>query len=55
MNDLKTVSALVKQILEDDVDARNSDNVLYLPMLLRLLLKLRRSRQKKPYRKPVSR
>lgn len=25
MNDLKTVSALVKQILEDDVDARNSD------------------------------
>ena len=33
MNDLKTVSALVKQILEDDVDARNSDNVLYLEVL----------------------
>ena len=32
MNDLKTVSALVKQILEDDVDAR-SDNVLYLEVL----------------------
>ena len=33
MNDLKTVSALVKQILKDDVDARNSDNVLYLEIL----------------------
>ena len=33
MNDLKTVSALVKQILEDDIDARNIDNVLYLEIL----------------------
>lgn len=33
MNDLKTVSALVKQILEDDIDARNSDNVLYREIL----------------------
>lgn len=40
MNDLKTVSALVKQILEDDVDARNSDNVLYRNKLLAAALLL---------------
>ncbi|MFR5291173.1 MAG: hypothetical protein ACLTGC_03865 [Eisenbergiella sp.] len=33
MNDLKNVSSLVKQILEDNPDARNSDNVLYLEVL----------------------
>ena len=33
MRDLKTVSALVKQILEKNVEARNSDNILYLEVL----------------------
>lgn len=33
MNDLKTVVSLVKQILEEDVSSRNSDNVLYLEVL----------------------
>lgn len=33
MNDLKTVSGLVKQILEEDISSRNSDNVLYLKVL----------------------
>lgn len=33
MNDLKTVSALVKEILEQDSIARNTDNHLYLRVL----------------------
>lgn len=33
MNDLKTVSALVKHFLEDDPRTRNSDKVLYLEIL----------------------
>lgn len=33
MNDLKAVSSVVKKILEEDVRARNSDNVLYLEIL----------------------
>ena len=33
MHDLKAVSSLVKQILEENVSARNSDNVLYLEIL----------------------
>lgn len=34
MHDLKNTTALVKQILETDVDSRNSDNRLYLKVLL---------------------
>ena len=33
MNDLKTVSKLVKAILEQDEQARNSDSFLYLKVL----------------------
>lgn len=33
MNNLKTVSGLVKQILEEDVLSRDSDNQLYLNVL----------------------
>lgn len=33
MNELKNVSALVKNILEDDERARNTDNYLYLKVL----------------------
>lgn len=33
MHDLKAVSSLVKQILEENASARNSDNVLYLEIL----------------------
>jgi len=33
MNDLKAVSAIVKDILTDSVQARNNDNVLYLMVL----------------------
>ncbi len=33
MNELKTISALVKHILEEDVPSRNSDNTLYLKVL----------------------
>ena len=33
MHDLKAVSSLVKQILEENTSARNSDNVLYLEIL----------------------
>ena len=33
MNELRNVSALVKCILEEDTQARNSDNVLYLKIL----------------------
>ena len=33
MHDLKAVSSLVKQILEENAFARNSDNVLYLEIL----------------------
>lgn len=33
MNELKTVSKLVKAILESNEQARNSDNVLYLKIL----------------------
>lgn len=33
MNDLKAVSAIVKNILTDNVRARNDDNVLYLMVL----------------------
>ena len=33
MNDLKAVSAIVKSILTDSVQARNNDNVLYLMVL----------------------
>lgn len=33
MNNLKTVSGLVKQILEEDCLSRNSDNQLYLNVL----------------------
>ena len=33
MNDLNTVSALVKEILEEDTQARNDVNVLYLRVL----------------------
>lgn len=33
MNDLKAVSAIVKNILADSVQARNNDNVLYLMVL----------------------
>ncbi len=33
MNDLKTVSGLVKHILEQDKKARNSDSILYLKVL----------------------
>ena len=33
MNDLKAVSAIVKNILTDSVQARNNDNVLYLMVL----------------------
>ena len=34
MYDLKNTTALVKSILETDVDSRNSDNHLYLKVLL---------------------
>ena len=33
MNDLKAVSAMVKVILTENVQARNDDNVLYLKVL----------------------
>ena len=33
MNDLKAISAIVKNILTDNVRARNDDNVLYLKVL----------------------
>lgn len=33
MDNLKTVSALVKSILEDDTKARNTDNHLYMKVL----------------------
>lgn len=33
MNDLKAVSAIVKNILTDNVRARNDDNILYLMVL----------------------
>ena len=33
MNDLKAVSAIVKNILTESVQARNNDNVLYLMVL----------------------
>ncbi len=33
MNDLKAVSAVVKSILAEDIQARNDDNVLYLKVL----------------------
>ena len=33
MNDLKTVTALVKQILEDEIDARTIDNEIYMEVL----------------------
>lgn len=33
MNDLKTTAALVKTILENDVQSRNSDSLLYLKVL----------------------
>lgn len=34
MNDLKAVSAMVKSILAEDAQARNDDNVLYLPRVV---------------------
>lgn len=36
MNDLKAVSAMVKNILMEDSQARNDDNVLYLKVLQRV-------------------
>ena len=33
MNDLKTISGLVKHILEQNKQARNSDSILYLKVL----------------------
>ena len=33
MSELKTISALVKHILKEDVASRNSDNALYLKVL----------------------
>lgn len=33
MDELKTISALVKHILEEDESSRNSDNTLYLKVL----------------------
>lgn len=36
MNDLKTVSGLVKHILENSIPARNSDSNLYLQVLLHI-------------------
>lgn len=36
MHDLKNTTALVKSILETDVDSRNSDNSLYLKVLIEI-------------------
>lgn len=39
MNELKTTALLVKSILEDDRQARNSDSLLYLRVLERIAAK----------------